>query len=201
MKIEHQNIHFASDFHIGHLNVIKFDGRPFGNLEEMHLKLIENWNSVVGENDLVFYLGDFSYKDQGYGKWFRDQLNGKIHFIMGNHDRMRTVGRLGFDRIYGDDTALGGATISVKDEEANRGYQTIVMCHYPILSWNKSHHGSWHIHGHCHQSLTKNPEMEWYYKRKVIDAGVNGLGYTPISYTELKKIMNEKIISSVDHHE
>jgi calcineurin-like phosphoesterase family protein len=43
--------------------------------------------------------------------------------------------------------------------------------------------------------------MDWYYKRKVIDAGVNGLGYTPISYTELKKIMNDKVISPVDHHE
>jgi hypothetical protein len=49
--------------------------------------------------------------------------------------------------------------------------------------------------------LAKNPEMAWYYKRKVIDAGTNGLEYTPISYTELKKIMNEKIVSSVDHHE
>ena len=201
MKIEHQNVYFASDFHIGHQNVIKFDSRPFEDLQDMHNKLIENWNSVVGENDLVFYLGDFSFKDRGSGKWFRDQLNGKIHFIMGNHDRMRIVGHLGFDKIYGDDTALGGATIEIKDDDANRGYQTIVLCHYPILSWNKSHHGSWHIHGHCHQSLAKNPEMEWYYKRKVIDAGVNGLGYTPISYTELKKIMNEKIISPVDHHE
>lgn len=201
MKIEHQNVYFASDFHIGHQNVIKFDSRPFEDLQDMHNKLIENWNSVVGENDLVFYLGDFSFKDRGSGKWFRDQLNGKIHFIMGNHDRMRIVGHLGFDKIYGDDTALGGATIEIKDDDANRGYQTIVLCHYPILSWNKSHHGSWHIHGHCHQSLAKNPEMEWYYKRKVIDAGVNGLGYTPISYTELKKIMNDKVISPVDHHE
>ena len=201
MKIEHQNVYFASDFHIGHQNVIKFDSRPFEDLQDMHNKLIENWNSVVGENDLVFYLGDFSFKDRGSGKWFRDQLNGKIHFIMGNHDRMRIVGHLGFDKIYGDDTALGGATIEIKDDDANRGYQTIVLCHYPILSWNKSHHGSWHIHGHCHQSLAKNPEMEWYYKRKVIDAGINGLGYTPISYTELKKIMNDKVISPVDHHE
>ena len=201
MRIEHQNIHFASDYHIGHHNVIRFDGRPFGSIEEMHETLIKNWNSVVQDEDIVFYLGDFAFKDKGEPKWFRDQLKGKIYFIMGNHDRIRDISKLGFEKVFGDDTALGGATISVKDEDANRGYPDIIMCHYPILSWNKSHHGSWHIHGHCHQSLAKNSEMDWYYKRKVIDAGTNGLEYTPISYTELKKIMNEKIVLSVDHHE
>ena len=201
MKIEHQNIYFVSDFHIGHQNVIKFDGRPFESLEEMHLKLIKNWNSKVNDEDIVFYLGDFTFKNQEIGSWFRNHLKGKIHFIMGNHDRTSVISKLGFEKVWGCDSGLGGVTIEVKDPDANRGYQIIVLCHYPILSWNKSHHGSWHVHGHCHQSLTKNKEMSWYYKRKVIDAGVNGLEYTPISYKELKKIMNSKIISSVDHHE
>jgi calcineurin-like phosphoesterase family protein len=201
MKFEHQNIFFTSDFHIGHQNIIKFDVRPFDNIGEMHETLIKNWNSVVKDNDIVFYLGDFSYRDKGIAKWFKSQLKGKIYFIMGNHDRIRDISKIGFEKIFGDDTTLGGATISIKDDDANRGYQDIVLCHYPILSWNKSHHGSWHIHGHCHQSIMKNPEMAWYYKRKVIDAGANGWGYTPISYLELKKVMNEKIISAVDHHE
>jgi calcineurin-like phosphoesterase family protein len=200
MKIEHQNIYFASDYHIGHHNVIKFDGRPFENVKEMHETLIKNWNSVVQDEDIVFYLGDFAF-NEGEAKWFREQLKGKIYFIMGNHDRIRNISKLGFEKVFGDDTSLGGATIFVKDEDANRGYQDIILCHYPILSWNKSHHGSWHIHGHCHQSIARNTEMSWYYKRKVIDVGTNGLGYTPISYSELKKIMSTRIISPVDHHE
>jgi calcineurin-like phosphoesterase family protein len=201
MRIENQNIYFASDYHIGHQNVIRFDGRPFKDLQEMHLTLIENWNSVVQDEDIVFYLGDFAFKDRGEDVWFRKQLNGKIYFIMGNHDKVRNISQLGFEKIFGDDTALGGATISVKDEDANRGYQDIILCHYPILSWNKSHHGSWHIHGHCHQSITKNPEMSWYYKRKVIDIGINGWNYTPLSYSDIKKVMSKKIVSPVDHHE
>ena len=201
MRIENQNIYFASDYHIGHQNVIRFDGRPFKDLQEMHLTLIENWNSVVQDEDIVFYLGDFAFKDRGEDVWFRKQLNGKIYFIMGNHDKVRNISQLGFEKIFGDDTALGGATIYVKDEDANRGYQDIILCHYPILSWNKSHHGSWHIHGHCHQSITKNPEMSWYYKRKVIVIGINGWNYTPLSYSDIKKVMSKKIVSPVDHHE
>jgi calcineurin-like phosphoesterase family protein len=203
MILDTQNIHFTSDYHLGHHNVIKFDGRPFSDLQEMHKTLIDRWNSVVDDDDIVFYLGDLSYKDRGKtSKWFLDNVKGKIYFIMGNHDKYRDISRLNrFEKIFGDDTGLGGATISVKDEDANRVYQSIVMCHYPILSWNKSHYGAWHIHGHCHQSITKNPEMDWYYKRKVIDAGAKGWDYRPISYQEVKDIMSKKIIAPVDHHD
>lgn len=203
MRIETQNIFFTSDLHIGHSNVIKFDEIPFKDINEMHSELINRWNSVVGEDDIVFNLGDLFYKTEPKtAKWFVSQLKGKIYHIMGNHDKMRDMVALGrFEKIFGDSTGLGGATIQVQDPDANRGYQDIVMCHYPILSWNKSHYGAWHIHGHCHQSITKNPEMDWYYKRKVIDAGSNGWNYRPISYQEVKDIMSKKVIAPVDHHD
>ena len=55
-----------------------------------------------------------------------------------------------------------------------------------------------HLHGHCHQSLvTLLPD---YYKRKVLDLGCNGWGYAPISYNEIKSIMNSKAIELIDHH-
>jgi calcineurin-like phosphoesterase family protein len=198
MKFETQNIFFTSDFHFGHTNVIRFDGRPFKDVDEMNQSLIDNWNSVVSDEDIVFYLGDLSHRCRPeMVKELVDQLKGKIHFILGNHDRYRDISRLNrFEKIYDY-----GTDISVKDDDANRGYQDIVMCHYPILSWNKGHHGAWQLHGHCHQSLHKNPDMEWFYKRKVIDAGCNGWDYTPISYTQLKEVMSNKIISPVDHHE
>jgi hypothetical protein len=198
MKFETQNIFFTSDFHVGHENVIRFDGRPFKDVDEMNQSLIDNWNSVVSDEDIVFYLGDLSHRCRPeMVKEFVDQLKGKIHFILGNHDRYRDISRLNrFEKIYDY-----GTDISIKDDDANRGYQDIVMCHYPILSWNKGHHGAWQLHGHCHQSLHKNPDMEWFYKRKVIDAGCNGWDYTPISYTQLKEVMSNKIISPVDHHE
>lgn len=200
MRIEHQNIFFTSDYHIGHNNVIRFDNRPFENLHEMHEVMIEKWNSVVNDDSIIFYLGDYIYKgDVATAKWFSSQIKGRVHFLMGNHDRYKNITSLKrFEKIYGDDTTLGGATIQVRDQDCKDGWQSIVMCHYPILSWNKQHHSSWHIHGHCHQNLYNNPNMKWFYDNKVIDAGCNGWDYTPISYQKVKEVMDLKLVANID---
>ena len=189
---------FISDFHIGHHNVIKFDGRPVMSVDDMHVALIDRWNSVVGEDDTVFYMGDLFMRDQETAKWVVHQLNGKIRYIMGNHDRMKGINRMDrFESIheYGTEVLVKDGTIT--DKRA-KGYQQIILSHYPILSWNRSHYGSWMIHGHSHGSLMKSNQD--YYKRKVIDVGCNVINYTPISYQEVKQIMDKRDIVSVDHH-
>ena len=64
---ENQNIWFTSDLHFGHRNVIRFCQRPFEDEKHMGPKLIENWNNTVGDNDIVFVLGDTF--------WFNDSRN------------------------------------------------------------------------------------------------------------------------------
>ena len=53
-----QKIWYTSDLHFGHRNVIRFCERPFENEKEMGKALIENWNETVGDNDIVFVIGD-----------------------------------------------------------------------------------------------------------------------------------------------
>ena len=189
---------FISDLHLGHHNVIKFDGRPYTNVDEMHVDIIRRWNEVVGDDDIVYYLGDLAMRVNDTTKWVIYQLKGKIHFIMGNHDRYKDISHLG----RWEDIHEYGTEIMVKDDDAqnkrDNGYQHIIMSHYPILSWNKAHHGSWHLHGHCHGSLMKGNQA--YYKRKVMDVGCNVIDYTPISYGEVKDVMKKKVVSAVDHH-
>lgn len=47
----------------------------------MNDKMIENWNTVVKENEIVFHLGDFGDYE------FAKKLNGKIHLLLGNYER------------------------------------------------------------------------------------------------------------------
>lgn len=53
-------IYFTSDLHLGHDNIIRFCNRPFSSVEEMNDRIIQNYNSIVHKNDLVYILGDFN---------------------------------------------------------------------------------------------------------------------------------------------
>jgi len=186
LQLEKQNIFFISDSHFFHANVIGFDNRPFNDVNEMNETMITNWNSVVGEEDTIFYLGDLSFNRKNeVNKELVHKLNGKIHFILGNHDDEKEIIKL--NRF---ETVSDYINLKVQDEDANNGFQNIVMLHYPILSWDKKHYGSWMLHGHCHQKLTEsNPS---FYDNKVLDVGCNGISYTPINYFGVKKIMLNK---------
>lgn len=76
-----------ADLHFGHENIIKYESRPFNNADEMNERLIELWNSVVEENDLVYVLGDFTLsRRMDIIRNLINLLNGRKILIMGNHD-------------------------------------------------------------------------------------------------------------------
>ena len=85
----------TSDYHLGHFNIIRYCGRPFKSLEEMNNTIIQNHNSRVKPEDVVFHIGDFCFKNTSWSGegvrqssyFWEQQLNGKIIHIRGNHDR------------------------------------------------------------------------------------------------------------------
>ena len=174
---------FTSDTHFGHANVIKYSERPFLNVEEMNEGLIERWNERVSKGDHVYHLGDFSLtsKKEPHDVFFR--LNGRIHLVRGNHDKV----------IKG---WLQDQFEWVKDyhEMKGPGDVKIVLCHYGFMVWNKSHYGSWHLHGHSHGNLQNPNEV------RRLDVGVDTHDYYPYSMDEVEEIMDGLGIFPVDHH-
>jgi len=78
-----REIWVVSDTHFGHENIIRFCNRPFTNAEEMDEVLVENWNKVVKDEDIVYHLGDV-YFAQGHKHL--SKLKGRKRLILGNHD-------------------------------------------------------------------------------------------------------------------
>lgn len=192
MRYETQNIFFISDLHIGHKNVIQFDERPFHNTDEMHCEIIKCWNSVINDEDIVYYLGDLTFCGKSVTNQIIYSIRGKINFILGNHDKMKDIIKLNrWENVH-----EYGTEIFIKDGDLNtrncNGYQQLILSHYPIFSWNRSHYGSFHLHGHSHGNLMKsNPE---FYQRKILDVSCNIIDYTPISYTQVKNLMVKKTL-------
>lgn len=146
--------------------------------------LIDNWNKVVGPEDNIYHLGDFSLaRPDPY--LFR--LKGHISYIFGNHDKQ--MRRLAADGPLFDNLAFFGELAEITIEG-----QSIVLCHYAMRTWSRSHYGAWQLYGHSHNSLPDDPGA------RAIDVGVDARNYTPISFEEIKKIMEKKVFKPIDHH-
>ena len=99
-------IFVISDTHFGHGNIIKYSNRPFETAEEMNSVLINKWNKYVSPQDIVVHCGDFCLGAGAHRgtntKRYREQLNGKIILILGNHDDKRCayVDDCGFEAVF-----------------------------------------------------------------------------------------------------
>jgi len=83
-----KNIWIISDTHFNHENIIKYCNRPFANAKEMNEALVENWNSVVKDDDIIYHLGDVYF---GRDSSWSSKLNGRKRLIIGNHDNVKNV--------------------------------------------------------------------------------------------------------------
>lgn len=177
------NVFFTSDTHFFHKNIIKYDKRPFMTDNEpdvnlMNETIVNNWNSVVSKKDTVFFLGDLAVCNWENARDVVNQLNGTIHFIMGNHDNYQDI------KSYKKFNTINDYVDLTIKSDVDATY-TFALFHYPIYSWNRIHYGNAHLHGHCHHNLHHDENMTCYSNRKVLDVGCNGYNYTPISYKEV----------------
>ena len=77
-------IFVTSDPHLGHNKSFIYKARGFETVEEMNAEIIRRWNSVVGEEDDVFVLGDLVMGSLENLRLL-EELNGRIHIVRGNH--------------------------------------------------------------------------------------------------------------------
>jgi calcineurin-like phosphoesterase family protein len=182
-------IFFTSDTHFDHANVIKYSNRPYKDVDEMNNMLINNWNSVVSPNDTVYHLGDVSFGSAERTDKIFNRLNGDIKLCYGNHDKLIKKTKTLQDRF-----SEIRDYYEIKVQTRNGGSNMIVLCHFPMVVWNRSHHGSWMLHGHCHGNL-KYPM-----KARIMDVGVDPCNYFPISQPEVEQRLNKVIPDILDHH-
>jgi len=168
------NIHFVADMHFNHENIIRFCKRPYKSVNEMNDDLIHKWNKQVKPEDTVFHLGDFSYKGSPQKvNHILSQLNGNIVFIIGNHeqDLMKSDAR---------NKNMIEERIELNIEGVDR---LIVLDHYPMLAWNKSHSGSIQLFGHVHGGLSNKGVIE--HRWNQMDVGIDATKlYRPITANE-----------------
>lgn len=157
------------------------NGYACGNVAQMNEMLIDNWNSAIGEKDFVVVLGDFVWKDSNFAEIFK-ALHGKKILVKGNHDTRKSYNSdLWLDVQDILRLRLGEESNSPKAQRAE-----IYCSHYPLRSWNKFFHGSFHAYGHTHSDDMRD--------RREFNVGVD------ISIDAWKPKRVDKILSAVQHN-
>jgi len=162
---------FTADTHFGHESIIRLCKRPFKSVEAMDESLISRWNAKVAPNDVVYHVGDISFRAGNPPLSYLERLNGQIHLVIGNHDnreKLEATGRL--------------RSISDIKEISWKG-QHIVMCHYPMREWPGAWRGAWHLFGHVHGNL--DGQALGY----SLDVGVDSHHFAPLAVEEVAAIM------------
>ena len=169
---------FISDTHFSHEETVSFFERPFTSAEEMDKKLIENWNSVVSENDIVYCLGDFAMRTP---KLYTEKLNGKLILVIGNHDYKEEVLEC-FDEVHDYlQIEIGGNKVHMSHYPYKQNVGPYDKRFLPIMLNDE---GDWLLHGHVHNKAPK-------FVDKSINCCVEHWNYTPVSEIQIETIMKE----------
>lgn len=165
---------FIGDEHYAHNRIIKYCNRPFKDYKEMDEVIIARNNEVVGDSDTVIHAGDFiPFKDYNSStscdaQSYISRLKGSHVFLRGSHDNWMKSLANRFHEIW----------------EKNIDGHYLVVCHFAMHAWGRSHYNSWHLYGHSHHELNLPG------KRHCIS--VENTDYYPLSFDQIKEIMAGK---------
>lgn len=205
-----QKLFFSSDFHYAHKNICrgitKWEDRvvrDFDTLEQMNDKIVDSINRTVGENDILFDLGDWALGGHENIHEFRNRIKCKtILKLAGNHDDSIVNGKNGEHRLFKElfnDTVILRVKWQETEPEVKIRKAKFILSHYPYASWPYMSSGGIHLHGHVHFSADLK-----FGPGKMLDVGCEGNNYIPYEMHEILGLMKDRPIKSLfrfDHHE
>ena len=188
-------IYVTSDLHFNHTNICNLerymlDRNSMQNIttvEEYNNMVVRRINEVVDEKDTLYILGDFAFGNFQAMKHWLSKLNGYKILILGNHDKIPDHLKCYFNHI----TQIKNITFKKSVYPFLYRDLEVIMCHFPMLSWEHKDKKSIMLHGHCHGKVDDINTMS---KDLRVDVGLDAklANYNLIS---LEKISNyfEKI--------
>jgi calcineurin-like phosphoesterase family protein len=203
-----QRLWFTSDTHYNHGNICSATTqwtnpvtcREFKSLEQMNAHLVGNINEKVGQDDILFHLGDWSFGGFEQIELFRNQIVCKnVHIITGNHDHHIENDREGCQSLFSSVNKYLNLVVKWNVGTPLMGEQRFALMHFPIASWDNMARGAIHLHGHVHFEADKRIGVG-----KMMDVGCDGNELYPIEMGEVLKLMRDQPIKSMfefDHHE
>lgn len=206
-ETDDRKLYFTSDLHLGHQRDFVWKARGYNSPSDHDSGVIAEINRKVRHSDILFMLGDFCLntpidKMNEYLSHIQCQ---NIYCLWGNHNsphekwvynsahttQIRGTYKYTYPFEYRNLVFLPHYI------EAVFNGQFTVLLHYPIYVWNEMQSGAWMLCGHSHGGCPfSRPDN---LSNKILDCGWD-LHKTPLSFEELKEIMDMKGFVAMDNH-
>jgi len=210
-----QKLFFTSDTHYNHKNICRgvtdwrtaddqipiSQTRDFPNLEKMNAAIVNNINEVVGQDDILFHLGDWSFGGFESIKEFRDRIVCQnIYLAYGNHDHHIENNKQGIQGIFRKTFQYEVLQIAFPALKGGVIKYEFVIDHYPLCSWHDMNKGRFHLFGHVH--LPPNQKLMG---GRSMDVGMDGNNLTPYNIKDIIRMLSGRPVQAnrlpSDHHE
>ena len=152
---------FIADTHFDDDNVRRFESRPFASVKEMNEAIISNWNKTVGDDDIVYLLGDIGNED------YIKELSGIKYLVKGNHDTQSDEHYIeaGFAKVYDLPVIFN---------------EFCILSHEPMYVSENMPYAN--LYGHVHA----NPNYKDFGSHGFC-VSVERIGYTPVGFDKIRE--------------
>lgn len=166
----------TSNQQFGRPSAISKFKRPYSTVEEMNDNLVQEWNSTVTENDIVYVLGNFAW-DPDTAEKISQRLNGVIYLLEGEIDlASKEIIQRG---IMNGKLMMSNSDINVYEEAE------FCLSYWPLLNWPKKTKGYYSLVGH------PSKEYKTDHKKKIINVCCDRWAYKPVAINRLKSFFDE----------
>lgn len=186
------SIWVSSDYHFNHDREFIWKERGFSSVQEMNEEIIKRHNLAVKPEDDVYLLGDICLggnENLENNKKLIEQLNGKLHIILGNHD---TATR---EQMYKElPNVVEVAEVGVRFKYKKHHF---ILTHYPMITGNLEAESllqmSLNLYGHTHQASNFYKDMPFCYH-----VGVDSHNCYPVNLDIVILNMHHKVNECIE---
>jgi calcineurin-like phosphoesterase family protein len=192
-----ERIFMTSDTHFGHDREFLYGPRGFNSISEHDEAIIARWNETVGEDDIVYHLGDVMLGDNNYGIECLKRLKGTIYIIPGNHDtatRITLYKQL--DNVHVLESGVPGLEAAAATLKYNK--YSFYLSHHPTLTSNLEKAPYLRMHlinlfGHTHQKKPFYEEIPY-----MFHVGMDSNNCTPVLLDDAIQKMKDETQKCID---
>lgn len=226
LKLSSEKLLVASDFHAYHDKPFLFEGRGFSSREE-HTKFLLASIADLSDDYTMLFLGDLILTaSEAEFHELMSCVGFHMYMVWGNHNAhiypyykhciKPFKETLGDGEVYpltvtNPWNPAGKITFLGNQRSVSVDKQIATLNHFPMKVWDKSHHGTWCLCGHSHNSCA---DTRWVADNtgKILDCGVEGAleysssrnsldAYPYFQWNHIVDLMKAKSIVKLDHHD